>query len=138
MSVSSPPIWWGPPCHPAPASWIGSCCTEATSPLTELGTSRCCPRPWVRSTLKMLEFEHMFDYRDVPIRPANYRGVICVVPRCYSPRGRVSGAREVREMEREKMLEVTLAQIERQFGKGAVMRLGEQDRKSTRLNSSHV
>src|SRR5437870_3686465 len=28
-------------------------------------------------------------------------------------------------MEREKMLEVTLAQIERQFGKGAVMRLGE-------------
>src|SRR3989475_10008124 len=28
-------------------------------------------------------------------------------------------------MEREKMLEVALAQIERQFGKGAVMRLGE-------------
>src|SRR5437667_10827576 len=28
-------------------------------------------------------------------------------------------------MERDKMLEVTLAQIERQFGKGAVMRLGE-------------
>jgi recombination protein RecA len=28
-------------------------------------------------------------------------------------------------MEREKMLDVTLAQIERQFGKGAVMRLGE-------------
>jgi recombination protein RecA len=28
-------------------------------------------------------------------------------------------------MEREKMLEVTLSQIERQFGKGAVMRLGE-------------
>src|SRR5438552_3644339 len=33
--------------------------------------------------------------------------------------------REVLGMEREKMLEVTLAQIERQFGKGAVMRLGE-------------
>ncbi len=29
------------------------------------------------------------------------------------------------DMEREKMLEVALAQIERQFGKGAVMRLGE-------------
>ena len=28
-------------------------------------------------------------------------------------------------MEREKMLEVTLSQVERQFGKGAVMRLGE-------------
>src|SRR5438309_8720076 len=28
-------------------------------------------------------------------------------------------------MERDKMLDVTLAQIERQFGKGAVMRLGE-------------
>jgi recombination protein RecA len=32
---------------------------------------------------------------------------------------------EVPGMEREKMLEVTLSQIERQFGKGAVMRLGE-------------
>src|SRR5438105_3862160 len=38
------------------------------------------------------------------------------------------GARWVEEvpgMERDKMLEVTLTQIERQFGKGAVMRLGE-------------
>src|SRR6266536_3175617 len=32
---------------------------------------------------------------------------------------------EVPGMEREKMLDVTLAQVERQFGKGAVMRLGE-------------
>src|SRR5437899_1252739 len=41
-------------------------------------------------------------------------------------RGRGSGeVRRVRRMEREKMLDVTLAQIERQFGKGAVMRLGE-------------
>jgi recombination protein RecA len=32
---------------------------------------------------------------------------------------------EVPGMEREKMLDVTLTQIERQFGKGAVMRLGE-------------
>src|SRR2546427_9185834 len=41
-------------------------------------------------------------------------------------RGRGSGeVRGVRRMEREKMLDVTLAQIERQFGKGAVMRLGE-------------
>src|SRR5437879_7807072 len=32
---------------------------------------------------------------------------------------------EVPGMERDKMLEVTLAQIEKQFGKGAVMRLGE-------------
>src|SRR5256886_14810115 len=32
---------------------------------------------------------------------------------------------EVPGMEREKMLEVTLSQIERQFGRGAVMRLGE-------------
>src|SRR5437867_1667124 len=32
---------------------------------------------------------------------------------------------EDRRMEREKMLGVTLTQIERQFGKGAVMRLGE-------------
>src|SRR6266496_3337178 len=39
-----------------------------------------------------------------------------------------SGARWVEEvpgMEREKMLDVTLSQIERQYGKGAVMRLGE-------------
>src|SRR5438034_3910848 len=41
-------------------------------------------------------------------------------------RGRGSGeVRGVRRMEREKMLDVTLAQLERQFGKGAVMRLGE-------------
>src|SRR5438094_720558 len=44
--------------------------------------------------------------------------------------GRVvaAGARWVEEvpgMDREKMLDVTLGQIERQFGKGAVMRLGE-------------
>src|SRR5438093_10348949 len=32
---------------------------------------------------------------------------------------------EVPGMERDKMLDVTLAQIEKQFGKGAVMRLGE-------------
>src|SRR5438128_11763511 len=32
---------------------------------------------------------------------------------------------EVPGMDREKMLGVTLSQIERQFGKGAVMRLGE-------------
>src|SRR5881398_210551 len=32
---------------------------------------------------------------------------------------------EDRRMEREKMLEVTLTQIEKQYGKGAVMRLGE-------------
>src|SRR2546422_7203642 len=39
-----------------------------------------------------------------------------------------NGARWVEEvpgMDRDKMLGVTLAQIERQFGKGAVMRLGE-------------
>src|SRR6266536_3575471 len=39
-----------------------------------------------------------------------------------------AGARWVEEvpgMEREKMLDVTLSQIERQYGKGAVMRLGE-------------
>src|SRR6266511_1526740 len=38
------------------------------------------------------------------------------------------GARWIEEvpgMEREKMLDVALAQVERQFGKGAVMRLGE-------------
>src|SRR5690349_8235731 len=42
--------------------------------------------------------------------------------------GSAGGARwleEVPGMEREKMLDVTLSQIERQFGKGAVMRLGE-------------
>src|SRR5690242_1010696 len=42
--------------------------------------------------------------------------------------GSAAGARwleEVPGMERDKMLDVTLAQIERQFGKGAVMRLGE-------------
>src|SRR5688500_14707805 len=40
----------------------------------------------------------------------------------------MGGARWIEEvpgMEREKMLDVTLSQIERQFGKGAVMRLGE-------------
>jgi recombination protein RecA len=37
----------------------------------------------------------------------------------------VRSTREVPGMEREKMLDVALAQIERQFGKGAVMRLGE-------------
>src|SRR5690242_19894932 len=42
--------------------------------------------------------------------------------------GSAAGARwleEVPGMERDKMLDVTLAQIERQYGKGAVMRLGE-------------
>ncbi len=42
--------------------------------------------------------------------------------------GAAAGARwleEVPGMERDKMLDVTLSQIERQFGKGAVMRLGE-------------
>src|SRR5213592_2235497 len=41
---------------------------------------------------------------------------------------KAAGARWIEEvpgMERDKMLEVTLSQIERQFGKGAVMRLGE-------------
>src|SRR5213594_2717545 len=44
------------------------------------------------------------------------------------PIGAVGRARlleEVPGMEREKMLDVALSQIERQFGKGAVMRLGE-------------
>ena len=44
------------------------------------------------------------------------------------PIGAVGRARlleEVPGMERDKMLDVTLAQIEKQFGKGAVMRLGE-------------
>src|SRR2546428_3231622 len=43
-------------------------------------------------------------------------------------RDSVRGSRWVEEvpgMDRDKMLGVTLAQIERQFGKGAVMRLGE-------------
>src|SRR3989454_12098397 len=43
-------------------------------------------------------------------------------------RDSVRGARWVEEvagMDRDKMLGVTLSQIERQFGKGAVMRLGE-------------
>src|SRR6266513_920425 len=42
--------------------------------------------------------------------------------------GSAAGDRWIQEvpgMERDKMLDVTLAQIERQFGKGAVMRLGE-------------
>src|SRR5438309_4121783 len=42
--------------------------------------------------------------------------------------GTAAGDRWIQEvpgMEREKMLDVTLTQIERQFGKGAVMRLGE-------------
>jgi recombination protein RecA len=42
--------------------------------------------------------------------------------------GRVSGTRWVEEvpgMDRDKMLDVTLGQIEKQFGKGAVMKLGE-------------
>src|ERR671935_3336455 len=44
------------------------------------------------------------------------------------PKATGDGARwleEVPGMERDKMLDVTLAQIEKQFGKGAVMRLGE-------------
>src|SRR5438067_1173951 len=35
------------------------------------------------------------------------------------------GQKEASGMDREKMLDVTLQQIEKQFGKGAVMRLGE-------------
>ena len=38
-------------------------------------------------------------------------------------------------VDKNKALQTALSQIEKQFGKGAVMRLG--DRKSTRLNSSH-
>src|SRR3990172_5427352 len=33
--------------------------------------------------------------------------------------------KEASRMDRDKMLDVTLAQIEKQFGKGAVMKLGE-------------
>src|SRR6266511_180170 len=44
--------------------------------------------------------------------------------RTRSPDG-VRWLEEVPGMERDKMLDVTLSQIERQFGKGAVMRLGE-------------
>ena len=43
--------------------------------------------------------------------------------------------------EKLKALDAALGQIEKQFGKGAVMKLGDkgaQDRKSTRLNSSHM
>jgi recombination protein RecA len=39
--------------------------------------------------------------------------------------GKGGVAEEVRGMERDKMLDVALGQIERQFGKGAIMRLGE-------------
>src|SRR5215471_2010115 len=39
--------------------------------------------------------------------------------------GRARLLEEVPGMEREKMLDVTLSQIEKQFGKGAIMRLGE-------------
>src|SRR3989441_1223751 len=39
--------------------------------------------------------------------------------------GRARLREEVPGMERDKMLDVTLSQIEKQFGKGAVMRLGE-------------
>jgi recombination protein RecA len=49
-----------------------------------------------------------------------------VVKERVGQKGRlVRDSREVPGMEREKMLDVTLAQIEKQFGKGAVMRLGE-------------
>src|SRR5918999_3155978 len=47
------------------------------------------------------------------------------------PRGAVTegvrafGQEGVRRMDREKMLDVALTQIEKQYGKGAVMRLGE-------------
>jgi recombination protein RecA len=37
----------------------------------------------------------------------------------------VRGTKEASRMDRDKMLEVTLSQIEKQFGKGAVMKLGE-------------
>ena len=54
-------------------------------------------------------------------------------------------------MEKQKALEMALLQIEKQFGKGSIMKLGDSggrlnvsvissgslDRKSTRLNSSH-
>ncbi len=46
------------------------------------------------------------------------------VPTTRSPSGKGQGQKEDR-VDREKMLEVTLQQIEKQHGKGAVMRLGE-------------
>jgi RecA/RadA recombinase len=39
--------------------------------------------------------------------------------------GEPRGHKEDKAMDREKMLDVTLQQIEKQFGKGAVMKLGE-------------
>jgi recombination protein RecA len=45
--------------------------------------------------------------------------------RPIGPAGRAKLLEEVPGMERDKMLDVTLSQIEKQFGKGAVMRLGE-------------
>src|SRR3954454_9723926 len=38
---------------------------------------------------------------------------------------RAFGRKEADRMDREKMLDVALAQIEKQYGRGAVMRLGE-------------
>ena len=39
--------------------------------------------------------------------------------------GEPRGHKEDKAMDREKMLDVTLQQIEKQFGKGAIMKLGE-------------
>src|SRR5262249_62273529 len=53
------------------------------------------------------------------------RGQIGEEDRPIGAVGRARLLEEVPGMERDKMLDVTLAQIEKQFGKGAVMRLGE-------------
>src|SRR5262249_57757597 len=53
------------------------------------------------------------------------RGQIGEEDRPIGAVGRARLLEEVPGMERDKMLDVTLSQIERQFGKGAVMRLGE-------------
>src|SRR5438067_2735053 len=56
----------------------------------------------------------------VPSRRSTARRI-----RSTGPDGGARWLEEVPGMERDKMLEMTLSQIERQFGKGAVMRLGE-------------
>ncbi len=62
---------------------------------------------------------------DPPSRVRPTRGVAGHPPRRDSRGGTARWVEEVPGMDRDKMLEVTLSQIERQFGKGAVMRLGE-------------
>src|SRR5262249_24094406 len=80
----------------------------------------CCPHPGQLST----------DRRGRPKTSAPARSVVDVSSQSRSNRG---GSKMPAAPDREKALELALAQIDKNFGKGSVMRLGDQGRAASEI-----